>query len=211
MAPKVSTLPTAEEIGNLVWIGRIAKETPYTADFLRQLARSGKIRAFKLHRDWMTTPDAIRDYLKSQQLNATKSIEPPPQTAEKALFEDSVSAFAGLRFSLRHRAKSPTQSKLYKPLSFFPPSFCPQASGLRICQLRPRWFLKNLGTLPAHSTEPEADFFNLPGDVSASIYHVRKKHSPPTAGLHRLSLGGFALSLRPSSTQHKSRHNWRRI
>ena len=59
-------LPTAEEIGQLVPIGRIAKQTPYSADFLRQLARSGKIRAFKLHRDWLATPAAIRDYLENQ-------------------------------------------------------------------------------------------------------------------------------------------------
>ena len=43
-------LPTAEEIGALVSIGRIAKETPYSADFLRQLARSGKLRAYKWRR-----------------------------------------------------------------------------------------------------------------------------------------------------------------
>ena len=59
-------LPTAEEIGDLVPIGRIAKQTPYSADFLRQLARTGKIRAFKFHRDWLATPAAIRDYLENQ-------------------------------------------------------------------------------------------------------------------------------------------------
>ena len=60
-------LPTAEEIGALLPIGRIAKETPYSADFLRQLVRSGKLRAYKLNRDWMTTPAAILDYIRSQQ------------------------------------------------------------------------------------------------------------------------------------------------
>ena len=64
--PAKHTLPTAEEIGALVPIGRIAKETPYSADFLRQLARAGKIRAFKLHRDWLTTPVAILVYLQIQ-------------------------------------------------------------------------------------------------------------------------------------------------
>ena len=39
-------LPPAEEIGTLVSIGRIAKQTPYSPDFLRQLARSGKLRAY---------------------------------------------------------------------------------------------------------------------------------------------------------------------
>lgn len=81
MAPKALTLPTAEEIGNLVSIGRIANSTPYSADFLRQLARSGKLRAYKLNRDWLTTPEAIRDYLKTQsarheqQLKAIKAAE----------------------------------------------------------------------------------------------------------------------------------------
>jgi hypothetical protein len=65
MAPR-SALPTAEEIGALVPIGRIAKQTPYSADFLRQLARSGKLRAYKLNRDWLTTPAAVRHYLQNQ-------------------------------------------------------------------------------------------------------------------------------------------------
>jgi hypothetical protein len=60
------SLPSAEEIGTLVSIGRIAKQTPYSADFVRQLARSGKLRAYKLNRDWMTTPAAVLDYLHSQ-------------------------------------------------------------------------------------------------------------------------------------------------
>ena len=67
-------LPTAEEIGTLVPIGRVAKNTPYSADFLRQLARSGKIRAYKLHRDWLTTPDAVHDYLKSQTKRHEKAL-----------------------------------------------------------------------------------------------------------------------------------------
>src|ERR1700676_3190521 len=83
MAPKAHTLPTAKEIGNLVPIARIAKDTPYSADFLRQLARSGKIRAFKLNRDWLTTPDAIRDYLKSQTKRHQQALG-VLQAAEKA-------------------------------------------------------------------------------------------------------------------------------
>src|ERR1035437_4845826 len=76
-------LPTAEEIGKLVPIGRVAKDTPYSADFLRQLARSGKIRAYKLHRDWLTTPDAVHDYLKSQTKRHEKALS-LLQAAEKA-------------------------------------------------------------------------------------------------------------------------------
>ncbi len=85
MAPKAPTLlPSAEEIGILVPIGRIAKSTPYSADFLRQLARSGKIRAFKLNRDWLTTPDAIRDYLKTQTARHEKQLE-AIQASERSL------------------------------------------------------------------------------------------------------------------------------
>ena len=78
------TLPSAEEIGDLVPIGRIAKQTPYSADFLRQLARVGKLRAYKLHRDWLTTPDAVHKYIKSQTKRHEKALS-ALQAAEKAL------------------------------------------------------------------------------------------------------------------------------
>ena len=69
------SLPQADEIGALVPIGRIAKQTPYSPDSLRQLARSGKLRAYKLNRDWLTTPDVIVDYLKSQGSRHQASLE----------------------------------------------------------------------------------------------------------------------------------------
>jgi hypothetical protein len=77
------TLPSAEEIGDLVPIGRIAKQTPYSADFLRRLARVGKLRTYKLHRDWLTTPDAVHDYIKSQTKRHEKALS-ALQAAEKA-------------------------------------------------------------------------------------------------------------------------------
>ena len=77
------TLPQADEIGALVPIGRIAKATPYSADFLRQLARSGKLRAYKLNSDWLTTPAAVSEYLKSQTKRHEKALS-LLQTAEKA-------------------------------------------------------------------------------------------------------------------------------
>jgi hypothetical protein len=78
------SLPPAEEIGTLVSIGRIAKQTPYSADFLRQLARSGKIRAYKLNRDWMTTPAAILEYLSGQATRHRAGLE-AIQQAERSL------------------------------------------------------------------------------------------------------------------------------
>src|ERR1700730_809785 len=83
MSATPRALPPAEEIGNLVPIGRIAKDTPYSADSLRQLARSGKLRAYKLHRDWLTTPAAVHDYLKSQTKRHEKALS-LLQAAEKA-------------------------------------------------------------------------------------------------------------------------------
>ena len=77
------SLPQADEIGALVPIGRIAKATPYSADFLRQLARSGKLRAYKLNRDWLTTPAAVSEYLKSQTKRHEKALS-LLQSAEKA-------------------------------------------------------------------------------------------------------------------------------
>lgn len=67
MSATTCALPSAEEIGTLFPIGRIAKDTPYSVGFLRQLVRSGKIRAFKLNRDWLTTPEAVLKYLTNQR------------------------------------------------------------------------------------------------------------------------------------------------
>lgn len=72
--PTRPALLWAEEIGNLVPIGRIAKYTPYSSDFLRRLARFGEIRAVKLNRDRLTTPDAIRDYLKTEAKRDEKAL-----------------------------------------------------------------------------------------------------------------------------------------
>lgn len=66
MSASTPALPSADEIGDLIPIGRIAKDTPYSADFLRQLARSGKLRAYKLNRDWLTTPSAVQQYMRGQ-------------------------------------------------------------------------------------------------------------------------------------------------
>jgi hypothetical protein len=97
-------LPTAEEIGNLVPIGRIARDTPYSADFLRQLARSGKIRAYKIHRDWLTTPDAVRDYLKSQTKRHEKALS-LMQAAEKALLSFDASGHGLFRLTPSPRSR----------------------------------------------------------------------------------------------------------
>ena len=47
-------------------ITEAAKLTPYTATFLRQLARQGKIKAIKIGRDWLITQEELKRFLKNQ-------------------------------------------------------------------------------------------------------------------------------------------------
>jgi hypothetical protein len=39
------------------------------------LARNGKLRAYKLNRDWMTTPAAVIDYLKNQEQRHERDLD----------------------------------------------------------------------------------------------------------------------------------------
>ena len=50
----------------LMPITEAAKLTPYTATFLRQLARQGKIDATKIGRDWLITQEELKRFLKNQ-------------------------------------------------------------------------------------------------------------------------------------------------
>jgi hypothetical protein len=52
--------------GNLIPIRQAVKYTPYTSEYLGLLARKGKLKAVKISRDWLTTRDAIREYLQRQ-------------------------------------------------------------------------------------------------------------------------------------------------
>jgi excisionase family DNA binding protein len=54
-------------IDSLISISDAASITSYSPEFIRMLARSGKLQAVKIGRDWMTTRDAILDYLHKQQ------------------------------------------------------------------------------------------------------------------------------------------------
>ena len=53
------------------------------------MARSGKLRAYKLNRDWLTTPAAISKYLKSQTKRHEKALS-LLQTAEKAFLAFTI-------------------------------------------------------------------------------------------------------------------------
>ena len=52
---------------NLISISQAAKLTPYSAEYLGLLARKGKIKAIKISRDWLTTHDAIKEYVQKQK------------------------------------------------------------------------------------------------------------------------------------------------
>lgn len=53
--------------GKLVSIALVAKQTPYSAEYLSLLARRGRIPAVKLTRDWLTTEQAVSLYVKKQR------------------------------------------------------------------------------------------------------------------------------------------------
>jgi excisionase family DNA binding protein len=61
-------------IDSLISINDAAIITSYSPDFIRMLARSGKLHAVKIGRDWMTTRDAILDYLHKQQKRHESSL-----------------------------------------------------------------------------------------------------------------------------------------
>lgn len=62
----LSLIPPAGELC-LLPLNEAAKYTPYTAAFLRQLARQRKLKAVKLGRDWVVAVDDLRAFLHDQQ------------------------------------------------------------------------------------------------------------------------------------------------
>jgi len=48
-------------------LAEAARGTPYSQEYLSLLARQGKIDAFKLKRNWLTTKEAIERYIKSRE------------------------------------------------------------------------------------------------------------------------------------------------
>ncbi len=58
--------------GNLISVSQAAKLTPYTGEYLSLLARKGKLKAFKISRDWITSRDVVLEYVKKQELKHKK-------------------------------------------------------------------------------------------------------------------------------------------
>ncbi len=53
--------------GKLISISNAALKTPYSAEYLSLLARKGRLDAVKISRDWLTTEDAVIQYVKKQE------------------------------------------------------------------------------------------------------------------------------------------------
>lgn len=50
-----------------VSLNKVAKDTPYSQEYLSLLARQGKLEAHKEGRNWLTTKEAIERYIKSRE------------------------------------------------------------------------------------------------------------------------------------------------
>jgi hypothetical protein len=61
--------------GSLMSISEIAKETPYSAEYLSLLARKGKLKAVKIARDWLTTREAVLSYIREQRSKHMEALE----------------------------------------------------------------------------------------------------------------------------------------
>ena len=55
--------------GKLISITEAALESPYSPEYLSLRARQGKLRAVKIGRNWLTTHEAVFEYLKNQESN----------------------------------------------------------------------------------------------------------------------------------------------
>ena len=56
-------VPTGKK-DELIELESLAKNSPYTATYLRKLANLGKLKAFKKGRNWLSTPNYLKDYVK---------------------------------------------------------------------------------------------------------------------------------------------------
>jgi len=52
---------------DLVSIAQASRRTSYSAEYLSFLARTGKLPAVKIARNWLTTVSAVADYVREQQ------------------------------------------------------------------------------------------------------------------------------------------------
>ena len=71
---KPSEQPRLDELLSLT---QAAKISGLTTGYLRRLARNGDLWCIKLGRNWLTTEQAVREYLARDRKPGPKSKEPP--------------------------------------------------------------------------------------------------------------------------------------
>lgn len=59
-------LPTTKKTEEYLSLSKISKQTPYSAKYLNLLIRQGKLEAYKERRDWVTTEEAVDEYIKNR-------------------------------------------------------------------------------------------------------------------------------------------------
>lgn len=60
-------LDSCGQTEDYILLSKLAKTTPYSQEYLSLLARQGKIDAFKQGRNWVSTQQAVENYLKNNQ------------------------------------------------------------------------------------------------------------------------------------------------
>ena len=53
--------------GNLMSLSQAAELTPYSSEYLSLRARTGHLRAVKVGYSWLTTKEAVQQYLRKQR------------------------------------------------------------------------------------------------------------------------------------------------
>jgi len=59
-------LPQNKKKENYFPLSIISKKTPYSEKYLNLLARSGKLEAYKEKRNWLTSMEAVEQYIKNR-------------------------------------------------------------------------------------------------------------------------------------------------
>ena len=62
-----SIIPDQNEKATFINLKEATKYCDYSQEYLSLLARKGKIAAVKINKDWMTTREAIEEYLKNKE------------------------------------------------------------------------------------------------------------------------------------------------
>ena|GEM_PF-5677979 len=65
----------------LITLAEAARATPYSADYLNLLVRRGKLPAKKVGRNWYTSEEAVRWYLRRRHVPMALASPPPPPPA----------------------------------------------------------------------------------------------------------------------------------